>query len=116
MLTLAAQPAAHLGGGGKGIQSPTNTNAACGAGQGEGMHSYIPWSAMDLFVHRPTTRPRTAFAYPIRVEIHPSIGSQVGPRHSPFKRGIRGFESHPIDQLPIGRLVKSSCLRFGRAW
>jgi hypothetical protein len=70
MLTLAAQPAAHLGGGSIGIQSPANTNAACGAGQGEGMHSYIPWSATDLFVHRPTTRPRTAFAFPTGVEMH----------------------------------------------
>ena len=25
-------------------------------------------------------------------------GGQVGLRHSPFKRGMRGFKSHPADQ------------------
>ncbi len=28
-----------------------------------------------------------------------SIGSQGRLRHSPFKRGTRGFESHPIDHF-----------------
>ena len=70
MLTLATNRPLTSEAAGRGIQSPANTNAACGAGQGEGMHSYIPWSATDLFVHRPTTRPRTAFAFPTGVEMH----------------------------------------------
>jgi hypothetical protein len=77
---------------------PTQTRF-CGVGQGEGMHSYIPWPATGLFVPRlpyAGPAPRLPTEFPSRVI---SIGSQAGPRHSPFKRGMRGFEPHPIDQF-----------------
>ena len=89
----------HLGGGRQRNPKSHQHKRGRGAGQSEGRHLYIPWSAMDLFVPRPLNRPRTAFAYPYEVEVDLSIGSQAGPRHSPFKRGTRGFESHPIDQF-----------------
>lgn len=40
-----------------------------------------------------------AFAYRFSV----TAGGQVRLRHSPFKRGMREFESHPADQISMRR-------------
>ncbi len=35
----------------------------------------------------------------LEFDFHLTAGGQAGLRHSPFKRGMREFESHPADQI-----------------
>ena len=71
-----------------------------GKRKGGRRNAFLTLFATNTIVRPSVEFPSTAaFAYRYSV----TAGGQVGLRHSPFKRGMREFESHPADQFFVRR-------------